>query len=83
MADGCWDLEDTEGFEEYHDELKAFAQEHDAKMKAKAETREREHLHKLGQQWGLPWEDHEPLLRLLNAMERRISELEATVHETL
>jgi hypothetical protein len=35
-ADGCWDIWDTEGFEEYKDELKLFQKnyENDCKVKA-------------------------------------------------
>lgn len=39
LRDPCWDIEDTEGFEAFRDELKAFSDEHTAKRAAAAETR--------------------------------------------
>jgi len=40
--DPIWDLEDTEGFEEYRDELVAFQKEQEAKWKAQSEEELRE-----------------------------------------
>jgi hypothetical protein len=34
IADGSWDIETTDGFEEHHDELLAWRAEHDAKVEA-------------------------------------------------
>jgi len=33
--DPCWDIEDTEGFEAYHDELLAFSEQHEAECEVK------------------------------------------------
>ncbi|MHC3995679.1 hypothetical protein ACXWTF_12715 [Thiomicrolovo sp. ZZH C-3] len=42
LADPCWDIDDTEGFEHYREELKAFREEQEAKWEAQREQRERE-----------------------------------------
>lgn len=41
--DPMWDLEDTEGFEAYHDELKAFSDAKKAEWEARREEQERKH----------------------------------------
>lgn len=33
LKDGCWEIEETPGFEEYYEELKAFSQETQEKFK--------------------------------------------------
>ena len=39
LKDPCWDIEDTEGFEFYHDELKAFRMEREYCWKKEHEAR--------------------------------------------
>ena len=41
LSDPHWDLEDTEGFEAYHDQLKAFADEQRLRWRREAEVYER------------------------------------------
>jgi hypothetical protein len=38
-ADGCWNIENTEGFEEYHDELLAFRKNYENNQALKKEKR--------------------------------------------
>ncbi len=40
LYDPCWDIEETEGFEDHRDELKAFAEEKEAEWARQAEERE-------------------------------------------
>ncbi len=49
-ADGCWDLEYTEGFEAHYDELLAFSNEYKAQVAAKTQVR----LEKRAEQLGCP-----------------------------
>lgn len=37
--DACWDIEDTEGFEEHHDELLAYREQKEAQWKIEGEKR--------------------------------------------
>lgn len=39
LNDPCWDIEDTDGFEEHHDELLLFRQERDAEYEKREEAR--------------------------------------------
>ena len=39
LKDPCWNIEDSEGFEEYCEELLAFRMEQEAQLEAKAEKR--------------------------------------------
>lgn len=42
LDDPCWDLYDTEGFEEYRDELKKFQEEWEAKWEAERMKKEKQ-----------------------------------------
>ncbi len=39
LADGCWDIEETEGFEAHFDELKAYREEMDRKYQEASRER--------------------------------------------
>lgn len=49
VADPCWDIEDTEGFEDHRDELTAFAKEQEAEWARLTEDREARRQAKLEQ----------------------------------
>lgn len=48
LTDGSWDLYDTEGFEAYRDELKAFQEEQEARRDAEAQRRLKVEAEELG-----------------------------------
>lgn len=73
--DPCWDIEDTEGFEAYRDELIAFRDEMTAKWDAEREARnakERQRVEGYAKELGCTPE----LVRYIESLERRIRELE-------
>ena len=48
LADGCWDIEDTEGYEEYKDELRQFSLETERKVKERILDQELKQAEALG-----------------------------------
>lgn len=79
--DPCWDIEQTEGFEEYHDELKAYRLDMVAKWKAQEYNRLFERARDLGIDQ-LGDKDNEVdlrLMRYLEGLERKITELNQVV----
>jgi len=47
-SDPCWDIEETEGFEAHHDELKAYRLKCEAEWKARTQRRLEEKAEELG-----------------------------------
>lgn len=66
--DPCWDIEETEGFEEYRDELKAFRLNTEAKWKSDQE----ENIKQLCTKYNCNRE----MLELLQSLQHRIEVLE-------
>lgn len=69
-ADPIWDIEDTEGFEEYRDELIAFREKKEKEWKEQKEKELRQYAEKLGIQ------DNLELVYYIRSLERRIIYLE-------
>ena len=76
MADPCWDLYETEGFEEYRDELKKYQEEYylavsyeregeEAREKLEAENLGLYGLYKLINKYGNMAERHQEAIRAL------------------
>jgi polyhydroxyalkanoate synthesis regulator phasin len=70
-ADPCWDLEDTEDFEQHHDELLAYSQE----CQQRWEKNYQVELLKYAEVLGLS--SNPKLAERIRTMERRIEQLEA------
>lgn len=68
IQDPIWDIEETEGFEEYRDELKAFRLEHEAEWKANQEVE----LYVFQENFGI---NREAAMYLRN-LQRRLERLE-------
>ena len=64
LADDCWNIEDTEGFEAHREELLAWRKEHEAKMEAKWLEAENERIEKVMRETGIGKADRELLLSL-------------------
>ena len=80
-ADGCWDIWETEGFEEYREELKQFQYDYERECKAKAYNK----LYKFAESLAIEklGDGEEPDLSLAKYLERlegRIRELEVNFH---
>lgn len=73
--DPCWDLADTEGFEEYREELAAFQQEHERTCAVNEQTE----LAALAARFQCSIE----LARYLRSQEARIAQLEEQIAELL
>ena len=73
-ADPCWDIEDTEGFEDHREELLAYSQECHDKWEAEAQQELQEKANKLG----IP--DNTKLAGYLTWLEKRVSDLETELH---
>lgn len=71
QADPCWDIEKTDGFNEYHDELLAFR----IKYEQDQEKEYQEKIKKDCEKFNISAE----LLQLLRQYENRISDLEAKI----
>lgn len=70
LKDPCWDIEATEGFEEYAEELKAFRLAKEAEWKVKHEAERNELAARIGIPGNIALLDH------LLMLERRIESLE-------
>jgi hypothetical protein len=70
VADDCWDIEDTEGFEAHRDELLAFRKEMEAKWEAEYQEELRTYAQVIGCSANLQLAQH------LMELTRRITELE-------
>lgn len=64
MQDPCWDIEDTEGFEEHYEELKAWHEEYRAERERKSQERDAKRIEKVMLATGLGKADKELLLSL-------------------
>ena len=62
--DPIWDIEDTEGFEEYYDELLAWRQEYEAERKKIADEQDNMRIEKVMLATGLGRADRDTLLSL-------------------
>ncbi|MFW5757813.1 MAG: hypothetical protein ACOCYO_03945 [Bacteroidota bacterium] len=69
MKDPIWDIEETEGFEDHKEELKAFREEKEAQWDAKAKMELQNYAFKIG----IP--DQLILAKHMQYLERRINEL--------
>ena len=68
-SDPCWNIEETEGFEEYKESLKSFRLEKEAEWKAERETTIKEKRKKYG--------CNEEMLKLIETLQHRIEILES------
>ena len=73
VADPCWDIEDTEGFEAHRDELITFAKQHEARLEAEAEARLGAKAERLGCPGNLS------LARYVEGLEYRLETLERKI----
>lgn len=79
-ADPCWELSETEGFEEFKEELVKFEEQKKAAWKRKEGRR----LHSLAMEWGVNQlvfaerfaRNMTKLLFRLSSLERRVEDLE-------
>jgi hypothetical protein len=80
--DPCWDIEDTEGFEEHHKELKEFSDKMKAQWRIAAEKREQRELEELKTKAKkIGCEDNLKLASYLFALEDHIYRLEEMIRE--
>jgi hypothetical protein len=73
LQDPCWDIEDTEGFEYWHDYLKAWRENREAM----ARQAEQDRLTASAAAFGCTV----ALVQYIEALERRIKRLEADRHD--
>lgn len=73
-ADACWDIEDTEGFEDHYDELLAYRKEWEARW----EQRRYERLAEKAMQLGIP--DNMKLAVYIENIEERIETLQREIY---
>lgn len=81
LSDPCWDIEQTEGFEEYCDELKEYRLDMEAKWKAQEYNRLFNRARDLGIDQ-LGDKDNEidlRLMRYLEGLESKITELNSVI----
>lgn len=72
ILDPCWDIEDTEGFEYYKEDLKIFRLEHEIQQQRNYDLR----IKKLSRTYGT----HSPtLIEKLISIEKRLEDLEETL----
>jgi hypothetical protein len=69
-SDPCWDIEDTEGFEDHYHELLAFSEQKKLEWDLEADKRERDKAAKLG------CPDNLQLARYVMSLEDRLESLE-------
>lgn len=73
VTDACWDIEDTEGFEAYREELIAFSQQMQAQWKAEQQRKREQKAEELGVPGNLALADY------VTRLEQRIADLEKNV----
>ena len=76
-VDPSWDIEDTEGFEDHHDELLNYRNE----IESLRERREMERLFGKASHLGVP--GNIAIVQYIEGMEHRIMELESKVEQIL
>ena len=84
MGDSCWDIYETEGFEEYRDELRVFQTNMMQEWRAKEYNRVYDFARSIGIE-NLGDKDDEPNLELAKyilKLENRIKELEERMERT-
>ena len=64
MKDPCWDIEDTEGFEEYYEELKAWREERDRQIEKRIAEQAEKRIEAVMNATGLGKADRQTLLSL-------------------
>lgn len=79
--DPCWDIEDTEGFDEYVEELLNFRRQTEAEQKAKWEERENARATLVREQTGVIDADIVSALSTWNEIERMVSSRERYIGE--
>lgn len=72
LLDPSWDIENTEGFEEYKPELIAFSEKHNADWKLEHEIKVRD----FAKQKGVNAENNYTFAKFIYALEQRITRLE-------
>lgn len=75
LGDSCWDIENTEGFEDYYQELLDFRLYWEQLFKNKSEKYMKYRAEKVG------LEDNRKLLEYLLSLERKIENLESKLNE--
>jgi|CXWL01.1.fsa_nt_gi hypothetical protein len=75
--DPCWDIEDSEGFEDYHDELLAWRKEYEAECEAKNQELDNQRIEKVMNVTGIGKADKDLLLSLFTW-----KEIENNIHGT-
>lgn len=75
LCDPCWDIEDTEGFEEHRDELKKFRLEREVEWKQRKIKREEE-IDKKADELGI-----RGVYRLVLAITEKIDEFEEKIYD--
>jgi len=85
LGDGCWDIYDTEGFEEYRDELRVFQINQQVEWRAKEYNKVYDFAQGLGIETigNAADEPNLSLARYLMKLEERIKELENHTHQCL
>jgi cyclopropane fatty-acyl-phospholipid synthase-like methyltransferase len=75
LIDPCWDIEETEGYEEYRDELKTWREQFEERMR----EAHRKHMLRNAQQFGVTLE----AIAYLEKLERKIVSLERLVADLI
>jgi|GEM_PF-1661917 len=79
LSDPCWDIEDTDGFEEHREELEAFHKEQSQKWEKIASDKHDANLKVVAEEFGFELPKHNKaatsILRLLKTVERLESDL--------
>jgi hypothetical protein len=77
--DPCWDIEDTEGFEAHHEELKKYGDEMRMHWKRERELKYEAELKTKAMQLGC--ENNLALVGYIIRLEKRLSEIEDMIYE--
>lgn len=81
LHDSCWDIEDSEGFEEHREELVAFHKEQDVKWEEKKQKREAERVKKIGAWTGIYNHDLAQVLLTPDEIEMELSSIDNNIGE--
>ncbi len=81
VEDPCWDLENTEGFEEHKEELKAFRLENEIEWQLALEDKRLKRASLVREQTGVVDANIVSALHTWGEIEGRVSSLDCMIHE--
>lgn len=82
LHDPCWDIEDTEGFEEHRDELLAFRKEQDEKWRVERLEREERRSMKFADWTGIRNFDLAQVISTPDEIEHELSSIDNNIGES-